>query len=321
MNPRYRGPVPTDSATDATILLRLDEADELAAAWVSALAERRGIRALLIKGPALHLHGLREERVSADVDLLVEPARFEELCGAIAESGWTKRSSGFVGELTTVHSVTFLRGGWPCDLDVHSFFPGFLADPAEVFEALWRHRWVLPLAHHDCLALDKVAGALVLGLHSLRGATIQARHLDELEQLVRTPFTDQEREDLGALARETGCVATLETVLPRLGVVVEPSATELASPHLRDWRERVTAGSHGTYFWLLALRKSPRYEWPRILWRAVWPTRRDLLVARPETVDTFRGRTRARLARWERGIRSAPAGLRAVWTHRGRVSS
>lgn len=319
MNPRYRGPVLTDSA-DATVLLRLDEADELAAAWVFALAERRGIRALLIKGPALHLHGLRDERVSADVDLLVEPARFDELCQAIAESGWTKRPSGFLGELTTVHSVTFLRDGWPCDLDVHSFFPGFLADPAVVFEALWRHRWALPLAHHDCLALDKVSGALVLGLHSLRGATIQARHLDELEQLVRTPFTDEERADLCALARETGCVATLETVLPRLGVHVEPTAEELASPGLRDWRERVTAGSHGSYFWMLALRKSRWSKRPRILWRAVWPTRRDLLVARPETIDTFRGRTRARLARWGRGIRSAPAGLRAVWTHRRGVS-
>lgn len=314
------GPVPTDVSTDATVLLRLDEADELAAAWVCALAERRGIRAVLIKGPALHLHGLREERVSADVDLLVEPSRFEELCEAIAESGWTKRPGGLISELTTLHSVTFLHDGWPCDLDVHNFFPGFLADPADVFEALWRHRWTLQLAHRDCLALDKVAGALVLGLHSLRGATIQPRHLDELEQLVRTPFTDEERADLGVLARETGCVATLETVLPRLGVAVEPSAAELASPDLRDWRERVTAGSHGSYFWMLALRRARWTQRPRILWRAVWPTRPDLLVARPETVDTLRGRTRARLARWGRGIRSAPAGVRAVWTHRRRLT-
>lgn len=312
--------MPTDVSTDATVLLRLDEADELAAAWVCALAERRGIRALLIKGPALHLHGLREERVSADVDVLVEPSRFEELCAAIAESGWTKRPSGFVGTLTTLHSNTYLRDGWPCDLDVHSFFPGFLANPADVFDALWQHRWVLSLAHRDCFGLDKVAGALVLGLHSLRGATIQPRHLDELEQLVRAPFTDGERDELGRLARETGCVATLESALPRLGVDVEPSAAELASPDLRDWRERVTAGSHGSYFWMLALRKSPWRERPRILWRAVWPTRHDLLSTRPETVDTLSGRTRARLARWGRGIRSAPAGVRAVWAHRRSVS-
>ncbi|MFF2487762.1 nucleotidyltransferase family protein [Microbacterium sp. NPDC058062] len=312
--------MPTDASTDATVLLRLDEADELAAAWVCALAERRGIRALLIKGPALHLHGLREERVSADVDLLVEPARFEELCEAIVGSGWRERPSLLISKLTTVHSKTYLRDGWPCDLDVHSFYPGFLADPADVFEALWRHRWVLSLAHRDCLALDKTAGALVLALHSLRGATIQPRHLDELEQLVRAPFTDDERAELAALARETGCVATLESVLPRLGVEVEPTAAERAAPELRYWRERVTAGSHGSYFWMLALRKSRWRDRPRLLWRAFWPTRRDLLVARPEAVDTIRGRTRARLARWGRGIRSAPAGARAVWTHRRGVS-
>ncbi|MFE5407284.1 nucleotidyltransferase family protein [Microbacterium sp. NPDC056569] len=312
--------MPTQAPTDATVLLRLDEADELAAAWVCALAERRGIRALLIKGPALHLHGLREERVSADVDVLVEPARFDELCAAIAECGWTKRPGLLISELTTVHSTTFLRDGWPCDLDVHSFYPGFLAGPTLVFEALWRHRFPLSLAHRDCLALDKTAGALVLALHSLRGATIQPRHVQELEQLVSTPFTDDERADIAALARETGCVATLDSVLPRLGVFVEPSADELASPHLRDWRERVTAGSHGSYFWMLALRRSRWHERPRLLWRAFWPTRRDLLVGRPETADTVHGRTRARLARWGRGIRSAPAGVRAVWTHRRRLT-
>ncbi|MGU3645884.1 nucleotidyltransferase family protein [Microbacterium sp. C23T] len=312
--------MPTDVSTDATVLLRLDEADELAAAWVCALAERRGIRALLIKGPALHLHGLREERVSADVDLLVEPARFEELCEAIVESGWATRPSGLIGELTTLHSITFMRDGWPCNLDVHSFFPGFLADPADVFKALWRHRWTIPLAHRNCLTLDKVAGALVLGLHSMRGTTMQARHAEELEQLIRTPFTADERTDLGTLARETGCLATLEIVLRRIGVDLEPSAAELASPDLREWRELVSAGSHGSYLWLRALRKSRWHDRPRLLWRAFWPSRRDLLIARPETVDTLRGRTRARLARWGRGIRSAPAGVRAVWTHRRGVS-
>ncbi|KAF2414817.1 hypothetical protein B1729_03015 [Microbacterium sp. B35-04] len=308
--------MPTDTPTDATVLLRLDEADELAAAWVCALAERRGIRALLIKGPALHLHGLRTARVSADVDVLVDPARFDELCEAIVETGWTKRPSSVVGELTTLHSRTFLRDGWPCDLDVHSFFPGFLADPADVFEALWRHRFPLALAHRDCLALDKTAGVLVLGLHSLRGATIQPRHLDELEQLVRAPLTDAERLDIATLARETGCVATLEKVLPRMGIDARPTPDELADPALRAWRERVSSGSHGAYFWMLALRRSPWSQRPRIVWRAAWPTRRDLLVARPETVDTVTGRTRARVARWGRGIRSAPAGVRAIWTHR-----
>jgi len=308
--------VPTDDAPATSVGLRLDEADELAAAWVTALAERHGIRALLIKGPSLHLHGLRAARVSADVDVLVEPARYDDLCRAIEESGWIKRDGGMIGELTTLHSKTYLRNGWPCDLDVHSFFPGFLADPTDVFEALWRHRFPLTLAHRECLTLDKIAGVLVLGLHSLRSASIQPRHVNELEQLVRAPLTDTDRADIAALAQATGSIATLETVLRRMGIDVRPTPGDLADPALRHWQERVSSGSHGAYIWMLALRRSKWTQRPRILWRAAWPTRRDLLVARPETVDTVTGRIRARMARWGRGIRSAPAGVGAIWNHR-----
>ncbi|MBW9122391.1 nucleotidyltransferase family protein [Microbacterium trichothecenolyticum] len=299
-----------------TVVLHLNEAAELAGAWVDALAQRLGIRAMLIKGPALQMHGLREPRVSSDVDVLVEPTRFDDLCAAIHAAGWVERPSTLMSKLITHHSRTFLRVGWPCDLDVHSYFPGFLSPSTEVFEKLWLHRCSIQLAHRDCHTLDKTASAVILALHSLRGSSAQSRHIDELERLLRTPFNDSERRDLASLALATGCVATLDAVLPRMGVVVEPTAEELSHPDLRLWRERVSAGSHGAYLWMLALRRSTWSRRPALLWRAVWPTRRDIALWRPDLGRTVGGRAQARVVRWGMGIRTAPSGLRALWKHR-----
>jgi hypothetical protein len=298
--------------TAPATLLRLDEGVDLGHALIQRLAESRGIRVLFIKGPALHRHGLRDARTSGDIDVLVEPTRFDDLCDAITATGWRNRDTVLISRLTTLHSRNFLRDGWPCDLDVHSYFPGFLKPQAEVFDALWERSVRMDFAHRECDVPDRISGVLILALHSLRSATIQPRHAIELEQLTRITLTEQERADAASLALATGCAATLETVLPRLGIVVTPPDSELRSAELREWRERVASGSHGSYFWFVAFRRAPWGERPRLLWRALWPSRHDLLVARPETVDTFSGRTRARVARLGRGVRSLPAAARAV---------
>ncbi|GAA3203568.1 hypothetical protein [Microbacterium terregens] len=304
--------------TEPRVVLRLDEAVDLGHAWMQALADVRGIRVLFIKGPALHRHGLRDERVSADVDLLVEPVRFAEFCQAVLEVGWTTRPGNFISHRTTLHSETFLREGWPCDLDVHGFFPGFLAPPADVFDALWARRVRMEFAHVECDVPDRVGGALILALHSLRGASIQARHADELEQLTRVVLTEDERIQVADLALATGCAATLASVLPRLGVPVEAPVAELASRGLREWRERVDSGSHGAYFWMLALRRAPWWEKPAVLWRAFWPSGAELRVAHPEIDGTLRSAMRARWARWVHGVTSAPKAMHAIFSNRRR---
>ncbi|GAA5035535.1 nucleotidyltransferase family protein [Microbacterium fluvii] len=297
-------------------ILQLAEADALASAWVQHLADERGIRMLLIKGASLSHHGLRDPRTSADVDALIEPGRFDELCDAILAEGWRKRPDILISRLTTLHSRTFLRDGWPCDLDVHSFFPGFLADPADVFDALWVARERLDFAHRTCDIPGRAASILILALHSLRGTRVQRRHVDELEHLVRLPLSAEEIAEIGALARVTGCVATLESVLPRLGVHVEPTEAELASTDLHEWRERVDSGWAGAYMWTVALRRSPWRERPRILWTAFWPSDRDLLLSRPEVQDRPAHKLLARILRWGRGVKSLPRTARAIWHNR-----
>jgi hypothetical protein len=42
---------------------------------------------------------------------------------------------------------------------VHNRFPGFLTDPADVFEALWERRTTVPIAHRDIPCPDVPANA------------------------------------------------------------------------------------------------------------------------------------------------------------------
>ena len=61
--------------------LELAEATDLVSAFAARVADQCGVRALLVKGLSLERHGLRQGHVSADVDLLVEPDKFEDLLG------------------------------------------------------------------------------------------------------------------------------------------------------------------------------------------------------------------------------------------------
>lgn len=299
-----------------TVTLRADEAVELNHAWVSSLAAAHGIRALIIKGPALARQGLREERLSADTDILVDPARFSALCDLVLAAGWRERASILIAEHTSPHSRTFVRDGWPCDLDVHRFFPGFLADPAVVFDALWARRENLDFAHQQRPVTDRAGSALILALHSVRSTQQQRRHPVELAQLTRVTLTPDEKSAVGTLALATGSAATLAEVLPQLGIHVDAPTGELISPELREWRELVDVGAYGSYFWLRAFRHSPLRDWPRLAWRAFWPTDHDLLIARPEIPDAFWPKLRGRTARWGRGLRSLPRAARAIWQNR-----
>lgn len=296
--------------------IRLEEAVDLAHAWLQKTAEARGIRVLFIKGPALHRQGLRSPRVSGDVDVLVEPARFGEFCSHLVAGGWEQRESILLGELTTLHSKTYLREGWPCDIDVHIHYPGFLGDDADVFEALWARRTQIEFAHQACFVPNRVASVLILALHSLRGTAAQERHAVELRELLEVDLTDAERTQLAHLAAATGSAETLQSVLSRLGANAPTPAGD-PSPALREWRERVDAGSVGAYQWIVAFRRTRGIAKLHILWRALWPSDHDLLLSHPELPDAFWPKLQGRVARWGRGLRSLPRAVRAIWHNRG----
>ena len=296
--------------------LSLEEAVELAHAWVQAMADSVGARTLLIKGPALFAQSLRASRVSSDVDVLVHPADFEEMCAALHSRGWRERPAPFISSYTSTHSRTYIHERWPCDIDLHRFYPGFLADPVTTFETLWTRRVQMWFAHHQCTAADRLGNLMVLALHSLRGQSKQGRYVSEARALASASLTEGERDDLKGLAIATGSTATLESVLADLGVEVEASDAELTSRELREWHERVDVGAYGSYFWLWLLRRSGWRNRAEILWRAVWPSDDDMRLARADFGSGPRSLNRERFRRWSRGVVTVPRAALTIWRHR-----
>ncbi|WP_457101804.1 nucleotidyltransferase family protein [Microbacterium sp. P5_E9] len=296
--------------------LRLVEAVELATAWVADIARIRDIRLLVIKGDALNRQGLRKRRLSSDVDVLVDPGDFTELCAAIERAGWTPREQTLVGAVWSPHSVSFTADDWPCDIDVHRCYPGLLTDEAQAFETLWSSRTQIRFAGQPVEVPSRAGSAILLALHCLRDGLSQPRYRDELEGLLATPFTDRELAEIVKIADDAGALGTLTDVLQRLGIRPDSIPPVMESEELRAWRARVDADSRGAYFWLVLLRRTP---WPRkasVLLQSAWPTRRDLIIAHPNMPDTVRGRTRARLERIPAGLRGLPTALHALTRRR-----
>ena len=293
--------------------MRLEEAVELGSAWVSALAEEHCIRVLVIKGDTLRHHDLRPQRNSSDIDVLIEPSRFDEFCEALSRAGWMARPMAFISELTTIHSVSFVKQGWPCDIDAHRHFPGFLAPPGDVFESMWRRRESMVFAQRYSSIPSRPMALLIMALHSLRTtAAHQGRQSIELQQVLRTELSEVETEELNAVAVETGSVLTAGSLLHAFGIRTSGAHSPHEVAAARAWWERSHAGIHSTYFWIVAFRSARWRERPRILRRALWPAAADIGLASPE----FAGRPwlsfQARISRIRRGFAQVPGLIRSL---------
>lgn len=291
--------------------LDLASAGELATALVAHVARGCGVRALAIKGATLQRYGLRDERISSDVDILVEPGGLEAVLAELAERGWRDRPLPFINSQTDRHSVTLSHDGWPCDLDVHYRFPGFAFPPERVFDELWAHRSAMDFAGRSVDVPDRLSSILILGLHSLRDRRSRPRHQRELEGLADVPLSDDDRHDLAERAERTGCVRALSDLLARLGVPASPSADEWSSPLAPGWSARVVADASGAWVWAGTIFHARWRDKPRLIGRALWPTDRDLLLAQPSVPDRPMAKLAARLRRLARGFAGIPRALRA----------
>lgn len=295
-------------AESSFVNLRLDEAVALATAWAAHVARLHDIRILVVKGDALARMGLREPRVSADVDVLVEPARFDDYRATIAAAGWRERPLPFISSRVSPHSVTHVAAGWPCDIDVHAYFPGFLEDPVVVFDELWRRRQSMAFAGQRVQVPDRLSSILISALHARRDGVVDSRHAADLEKLASADLSVIERAGLADLAGVTGCDGSLESFLNDVGVDVRPTQ----SPALREWNARVASRSRGAYPWLLLWQASTWRDRPRIVARAVWPTADDIVFARPEVPRRPFPLALARVRRWGRGLRGLPGSIAAL---------
>ena len=296
--------------------LELRDALPLAIGFASARATTVGVRALPLKGLVANHHRIRPERMSADVDMLVEPAGFEQYLDQLAAAGWEQRPGSNLASRLVMHSVSLLHPAWPCDIDVHPSYPGLLAEPGDVFEVMWGRGQSTPFAHFNVVIPDRDSAILVQALHSLRTWRESPRHQAEYEYLVRVviPQLDRvQRVDVLELAEQVGAVDTARPLLRALDLRLPAPLPSGADPRLDTWRKRVASGADRTAQVLLALQRERGVGRLRLASAVLWPTRFDLeLDGTVPTGSTTMRVLVARFARLLRGLRLLPRTLRAI---------
>ncbi len=309
------GPDTDVDVREGTSHMMLPEAVALGHGLVLEAALRTGSRVLFVKGLSFELHGLRAPRTPADVDVLVDPDGFETVCRQLEQWGWHERMSRVEGRPEAHHSTTYIHPRWPCDIDVHLWFPGFLAPTSEVFDALWERRVEMPVAAQRVPVTDVPGSVLVMALHSLRSTADDPRHVSELRHLIEIvgSWDEAARLELAALARAAGCVRTLEPFWRAIWLDAGDDHPAVAQDALAAWRRKLDGTSTGTRVWLGYIwAGGPRQALRRIrdaLWLDEEVMRGSLRIA-----PGPRALNRARMKRLVRGLVRLPAGLvRSVW--------
>ena len=294
--------------------LTLREAVPLVHALVAHVAQEAGVRVLFIKGPVLQRQYLRSgDHASVDVDVLVSPDRFGDLCRALESAGWRDAQVLETPSIVPSHSATYRHVRWECSVDVHRLFPGFLADPQLVFDALWRSRTTVEIAGRELPTCDRPGSAAVAALHYLRDSrdAHRARQLDELVGWVRRGFDAHSLTELSELAAETGAADTLRPFLRRVGAPL-PAADPSPAEAWHAWRLRSETPDLTSLAWLLALRRGPVRRWPGLLSKALFLSEAELRAKSPSMASGRLPVLRARVARLRRGLRALPAAASAV---------
>lgn len=295
----------------ASELVPMKQAVNLAHALCQAIADAAGVRVLFLKGPVAAAQGLRpSSHVSSDVDVLCLPGDRAAMESGLRARGWRLRPVSTAAREFTTHSITFIHDTWPCDIDLHTAFPGLLATPETSFEALWSRREEHRLAGVTALTPDRVAQFLILLLHGLRSPDLARNSIEiaRARSMYRNDLTSTERSELLDLVARTEAAEPTEEFFRSVGeqVTVPPKP----SPGYVLWKLK-TAPSR-TESWLmyaLALRGRRRL---RVLFRAVVPTAADMYADHPESANGRRELIAAHLHRLLRAARLTPRAMATV---------
>ncbi|MEO5314972.1 nucleotidyltransferase family protein [Pseudarthrobacter sp. CC12] len=285
--------------------LRIQEGVLLGHALVARLADSLGIRVFFIKGPASVIQGLREAKISADVDVFVDPARLEELLQGLSERGWRGRPSDPDNVTFPKHSVTLDHPEWPCCIDLHFRFPGMEKPHRDCFEYLWQHTVSMELAGQQMRVPSKELGILFLALHALRSPELPACR-QELQYLAGVVRRESHSEPLLELAAATGALAAvrpfLESLLPESVSPAWPAPSQ-------EWRNRVAAQAPGSAR-IIAIVQARWRDKPKMWWRAVFPRTEVFLTGNIYADLSVRGRLKQHRGRWARFFRDIPGLVR-----------
>lgn len=297
---------------DAAEPLHQDEAVLLATALVDYVAASAGLPVLFIKGPGATMMGLRENHVSADVDVLVRPEDLDRMVELLGGRGWLERPSGVSVVREYLHSRTLYHPQWNCDIDVHDRFPGMEAAAGSAFDTLWRGRHSLVIAARSVPVPSIPAAVIFQALHSLR-AMDDSRHQREYSGLLQRVDATLHQNILD-LSVKLQATAALKPLLDDLGVKYLPCGEGTVS---EEWRYRTSVQGTGTAY-LVELMDSPWLAKPRVLARAIFPSRQSLRHDDLYLDESVSGIFRAYVSRWSRGLAGLPAAARRIRAARRR---
>jgi hypothetical protein len=249
------------------------EAVELLPPLIIAVAGETGARALVIKGRALSDQRLRAPRISGDVDVLVDPALFNEVSAALAARGWEDRDGKVLGRVNehpgtyAMHSLTLLHESWPVAVDLHRFYPGFLDSPRAVFEKLWSERATSRFGSVGCPVPGRLDHWLLAMLHMSRSP-----HPAQTEQLMESAYwmTPTEKSELIRRAVTLAAIDPLRPYLQRLGLRLPPPDSRHAR-WLSEWEEAISSRAHGDLALLDELLRTSGTARLWSVWRAMFP--------------------------------------------------
>ena len=191
------------------------------------LLRQAGIDAMVLKGPAtarwLYPDG---GRPSVDVDLLVDPAGWDDAIAVLRAHGFTPVQREFRSDEPAPHSLELQRRD-PAQgeqaVDLHRYFPGIEASPETAFAVLWARRVPDTVARIEVDLPDVTSRALVVALHAAR-TPASDRVGEDLRRATRALDLDGWREVV-ALAAQLDARPAL-----RAGLETQPAGRALVDP-------------------------------------------------------------------------------------------
>lgn len=211
---------------------------KLAHGAVDNTLARAGIRVLHFKGYAA-TEIFPPNRVSSDVDVIVDPAQAQRAVEILRSHGWTVVSTYAEGSIFR-HAAALWHNhlGY---VDVHRWVPGFTAAPATVFERLWSAHTTVNIAHWDCAVPARLDHLMLALLHAARDPHRGATEAKTLWSSV----SDAHRDQLRATVKELGAeVAWLVATEEDLGADPDQAKVWSAIQEGSDRSELLSARLH-----------------------------------------------------------------------------
>lgn len=154
----------------SSVPLTLAEAVPLGTVMIQRLLDDAGIRSLAIKGPAFVALGVRPFRQSSDIDLILHPMDRRAASEVLVAAGWERITPTFPDDLNAVvFSSTWKHPVFPSTIDVHHAFSGVL-DGARGFEAMWRSRTSVKVAHQHVRVPSTEQALILEALNVIKGS-------------------------------------------------------------------------------------------------------------------------------------------------------